>query len=78
MFNNALQMHFLLFRKYEFFFPMNFFMLIQHYVRLLFCIIILSEKKNSSQSTFMIKLYPYHSPFQAFRYFIHITLWTNC
>lgn len=37
------------------FFPMHSFLLKQHYVRLLFCIIILSEKK-SSQSTFMIKL----------------------
>lgn len=34
---------------------MHSFLLKQHYVRLLFCIIILSEKK-SSQSTFMIKL----------------------
>lgn len=37
------------------FFPMHSFLLKQHHVRLLFCIIILSEKK-SSQSTFMIKL----------------------
>lgn len=37
------------------FFPMHSFLLKQHYVCLLFCIIILSEKK-SSQSTFIIKL----------------------
>lgn len=42
-------------KNFFLFFPMHSFLLKQHYVRLLFCIIILSEKK-SSQSTFMIKL----------------------